>query len=116
MLQRYGRAPGFGPIARINGRVEAEGRAYFTQEVVDQIGRSIIDRLNSKAAMFGTYDCSTWLLIYIDDALLPMEGLSILLAQVGNAAAKSPFVTTFLVGSTEQNICELIGGTAQWAS
>jgi hypothetical protein len=48
-LQRDGRIPGFGPIARINGRVEAEGRAYFTQEVVDKITGSIIDRLNLKA-------------------------------------------------------------------
>jgi hypothetical protein len=30
------------------------------------------------------------------------------------AAAKSPFAATFLVGSTEQGICELISGTARW--
>src|SRR5882672_2368211 len=60
------------------------------------------------------YDPSTWLLVYIDDALLPMEGLPILLEKIRTAAAKSPFAATFLVGSTEQGICELISGTARW--
>jgi hypothetical protein len=45
-----------------------------------------------------------------------MEGLPILLEKIRNDAAKSPFVATFLVGSTEQGICELIGGTAKWVS
>ena len=77
--------------------------------------RRAIDRLDSKARKFvRRYDPSTWLLGYIDDALLPMEGLPILLEKIRTAAAKSPFAVTFLVGSTEQGICELISGTARW--
>src|SRR5712671_755802 len=40
------------------------------------------------------------------------SGLS--LEKIRTAAAKSPFAATFLVGSTEQGICELISGTTRW--
>ena len=116
ILHRDGRVPGAGPITRVGGRLEAEGRAYFTEEAVDDFASAIIDRLDLKARIFGNYDSSTWLLIYIDDHRLPPEGLPILLEKIRNDAAKSPFVATFLVGSTEQGICELIGGTAKWVS
>ena len=117
ILHRDGTVPGAGPIARVGGRPEAEGRAYFLEEVVDELASSIIGRLNLKAQKFGIiYDPSTWLLIYIDDVRLPPDGLQMLLAKIQGAAAKSPFVATFLVGSTEQEICELIGGVAKWAS
>jgi hypothetical protein len=116
ILHRDGMVSGAGPITRVGGRLEAEGRAYFTEEVVAEIAGTIIDRLNLKARKFANYDPSTWLLVYIDDARLPMEGLPILLEKIRNDAAKSPFVATFLVGSTEQGICELIGGTAKWVS
>jgi hypothetical protein len=114
ILHRDGTAPGAGPIARIGGRLEAENRAYFVDEAVDELANSIIDRLNSKARIFGNYDPSTWLLVYIDDGRLLPEGLPRLLSKIQNAATKSPFVATFLVGSTEQGLCELIGGTAKW--
>jgi hypothetical protein len=64
---------GAGPITRVGGRLEAEGRAYFTEEVVAEIAGTIIDRLNLKARKFANCDPSTWLLVYIDDARLPME-------------------------------------------
>src|SRR5947208_15676546 len=114
ILHRDGMVPGAGPIARVGGRPEAEGRAYFLEEVVDEFANSIIDRLNLKTRKFGNYDPSTWLLVYIDDARLPMEGLPILLAKIRNVASKSPFAAIFLVGSIEQGICELINGTAKW--
>jgi hypothetical protein len=117
ILHRDGMVPGAGPITRVGGRLEAEGRAYFTEEVVAEIAGTIIDRLNSKARKFANYDPSTWLLVYIDDARLPMKGLPILLETIRNDAAESPFVATFLVGShPEHRICELIGGTAKWVS
>jgi hypothetical protein len=116
ILQRDGRVPGAGPITRVNGRLEAENRAYFVEEAAEELANSIIDRLDLKAQKFGNYDPSTWLLVYFEDGGLPRDGLPILLRKIRNAAAKSPFVATFLVGSTEQEICELIGGTAKWAS
>jgi hypothetical protein len=117
ILDRDGMVPGAGSITRVDGRLEAENRAYFMEEVVEELANSIIDRLNSKAQKFETYDPSTWLLIYIEDGRLLLEGLPLLLKKIQNAKAKSPFVATFLVGSTaEQEICELIGGTAKWAS
>jgi hypothetical protein len=116
LLDRVGMAPGAGPIARIGSRLEAENRAFTVEEAADELANSINDRLNSKARMFDTYDASTWLLVYIDDGRLLPEGLPRLLSKIQNAAAKSPFVATFLVGSTEQGLCELIIGTARWVS
>jgi hypothetical protein len=116
ILHRDGMVPGAGPITRVGGRLEAQGRAYFIEEMADKLAISIIDRLDSKAQKFSNYDPSTWLLVYIHDDHLPMDGLPILLTKIRNAAAKSPFVATFLVGSTKQEICELIGGTEKWVS
>jgi hypothetical protein len=116
ILHRDGTVPGAGIVKSIGGRLEAENRAFTVEEAADELANSIIDRLNSKARMFDTYDASTWLLVYIDDGRLLPEGLPRLLSKIQNAAAKSPFVATFLVGSTEQGLCELIGGTARWVS
>ena len=117
ILHRDGMVPGAGPITRdVCGRLEAEGRAYFVEEIADKLAISIIGRLDLKARQFSKYDPSTWLLVYFHDDLLPRDGIPILLAKIRNAAAKSPFVATFLVGSTEQEICELISGAAKWVS
>ena len=66
----------------------------------------ILACLNLKTRKFGNYDPSTWLLVYFDDARLPMEGLPILLEKIRNVAAKSPFAAS-LQNMARQSASEL---------
>ena len=102
--------PGFGPIRKVNGRLETTGRAYSTEEVQAEVSDLIANRLAAKAA-HGGYAKGTWLLVHINDERWPPEALPVVVAQAKAAAAGLPFDATFLVGSSdEKRICELIDG------
>jgi hypothetical protein len=112
ILHRDGVVSGFGPIRKVNGRPEIDGRAYSTEEVQAKFKALIANRLAAKAAHPGYAKC-IWLLVHINDELLPPEALSDVLKEAKAAAAGFPFAATFLVGSSEEKrICELLDGAA----
>jgi hypothetical protein len=112
ILHRDGYVHGSGPIYKVNGRLETQGRAYSLPEVIEDYSRAVIDRLNLKMSRCTHRDM--WLLVHINDERLPPEGVPELLARARAAATQSPFAATFLVGSTdEKRLSERLSGAGK---
>jgi hypothetical protein len=97
LLHQQGIAPGFGSVSRQAGRINADRRAYDTQEAIDHFSRVLTERIVAKFK--GTPDPGTWLVVQCVDEALPDSGIEPVMQACAAAAVGSPYDMTFIVGT-----------------